>query len=305
MKNFPKDLLSIADLDKEQLFELINLSIKLKKERKTHEKSLTNETIGVLTSKPSLRTRLSFEVAIIELGGNSLFIKNEEVGLGIREEAEDIAKVISRYLSAMVVRAHEHKHVADLAKHSSIPIINALTDSEHPCQIIADLLTIQETFGKLENIKLGYVGDGNNVTNSLMLASAIAGIEFYAITPPGHEPDKNYVNQASELAKKYSSPSPSVTNAFEEISRMDVLYTDVWISMGDNTPKEKIFEAFRPYQLNKETLRGKSIPVLHCLPAHKEEEISKEVFDANSELIFQQAENRLHAQKSVLLKLLR
>ncbi|MDX1919169.1 MAG: ornithine carbamoyltransferase [Candidatus Caenarcaniphilales bacterium] len=305
MKKFPKDLISIADFDKEQILDVLDLAAKLKAERKTHEKSLLNQTVGVLTSKPSLRTRLSFEVAIIELGGNSLFIKNEEVGLGMREEAEDIAKVVSRYLSSMVVRAHEHKHVVDLAKHASIPVINALTDLEHPCQILADLLTIKENFGKFEKIKLGYVGDGNNVTNSLMLASAICGLEFYAITPPGHEPSKKYVDWSSELAKRYSAPAPTVTNDVDEISKMDILYTDVWVSMGDDTPKEKIQDVFQPYQLSKENLKNKNIPVLHCLPAHKEEEISKEVFDANSELIFSQAENRLHAQKSVLIKLLR
>ncbi len=301
---FPKDFLSIADLTAEQILELLQLAKRLKKERYTHEKPLTGKTIGLLTTKPSLRTRLSFEIGAMELGAHSLFIRNDEVGLGTRESYSDIANVVSRYLAALVVRSHDQKGLIELAQASSIPVINALTDDEHPCQILADLLTIEETFGKLAGIKLTYVGDGNNVTKSLMLASAILGIEFTAITPSGYEPSKEAVNQASQLARKHNAPSPIISNDVQLIKEADVLYTDVWVSMGQEGSKKSVQDIFGNYQINSNNLGAKDIKVLHCLPAHKSEEISEEVFNQNANLIFDQAENRLHAQKALLVKLL-
>lgn len=303
--NFPKDFLSISDLSAEQIADLLELAKEVKTQRHSHPKYLQGKSIGILTSKPSLRTRLSFEVGLMELGAQSLFIKNDEVGLGERESYADIARVISRYFAAFVVRTHEHKGLIELAKYSSIPIVNALSDSEHPCQILADFLTVKETFGKLKGVKLCYIGDGNNVAVSLMLGSALTGIEFSLVAPSGYEPPKNYVDLSSHLAKRNGSPVPNISNDLAVAAEADILYTDVWISMGQESTKEKVKKTFEPYQINKGLTGSRNIPVLHCLPAHREEEITEEVFEQNAKLIFDQAENRLHAQKALLIKLLR
>lgn len=295
-----KHFLSSQDFTPEQYIEVIELALKLKKERPIHNRVLENKSVGVYTTKPSLRTRLSFEVAISELGGNSLFIQKDEIGIGTRESHEDVANVLSRYLSCFIVRSHDQAGLEKLAQYSPIPIINALTDKEHPCQVIADLITIQETFGKLKGVKLAYIGDGNNMTHSLMIASAIVGIEFTAICPPTREPDNYYLDLACKLAEKYNNPFPVVCNDALLASTVDVVYTDVWESMGDSLNNTDLF---RPYQINNELLQNKDIKVLHCLPAHKEEEISTEIFEKNKELIFNQAENRLHAQKALLFYL--
>ncbi|HEY9885705.1 MAG TPA: ornithine carbamoyltransferase [Vampirovibrionales bacterium] len=307
--NWPKDFVSVADLNAEQINEVIDTALELKRNRKTHKKHLANKNVGVYTNKPSLRTRLSFELAITELGGTSLFIKDDEIGLGKREEISDVAQVLSRYFDAFVIRTHKHEEVEELATHSRLSVINALTDAEHPCQTMADLLSIKEHFGNLEGIKLSYVGDGNNVAISLMLASAIIGLEFTAITPDGFEPPKKYVDLATKLAKENSSnnlqiKAPKITNDVSAIAQADILYTDVWESMGQSKLPENVKEAFMKYQLNHRTLEDKDIPVLHCLPAYKGKEISRELFDKNAETIFNQAENRMHAQKSILVKLL-
>lgn len=303
---FPKDLLSIADLNESQINDLLELAGTLKANRfdPSHPKPLIGKSIGILTSKPSLRTRLSFEVGLMELGAHSVFIKNDEVGLGQRESYNDVARVISRYFAAFIVRTHEHNGLLELAKHASIPIINALSDSEHPCQILADFLTIKERFGRLKGVKLCYVGDGNNVAVSLMLGSAITGIEFCLITPSGYEPPKAQVDRASGLAKKNASPLPNITNDLNQASKADILYTDVWISMGQDNSKERIEKDFGPYQINRQVSENGRIPILHCLPAHRGEEITDEAFEDNANLIFDQAENRLHAQKALLLKIL-
>ena len=302
--NFPKDLISITDLNREQINEVLNLAKELKVDRYNDQKPLKGKTLGLFTTKPSLRTRLSFETGIFELGGNSLFIRNDEIGLGSRESFADIGRVLSRYLSAFIVRSHDHLGLIELAKFASIPIINALTDQEHPCQILADLLTLKENFGELKKLKLTYIGDGNNVCASLMLASAILGLEFMAITPASYEPSKNIVNQACHLAKLYESSAPIITNEPSEATKADVLYTENWLSMGQESSKEKIVKDFQNYQINSKLLNSQKIPVLHCLPAHKGEEISEETFEENSKLIFEQAENRLHAQKALLVKLI-
>jgi ornithine carbamoyltransferase len=302
--NYPKDLLSIADLNLIQILEIVHLAQDCKKRRATYPKQLEGKTVALLTTKPSLRTRLSFEIGLMELGANSLFVRDDEVGLGKRESYADVARVLSRYLSALVVRSHDHAGLSELAKYASIPVINALTQEEHPCQILADLLTIYERFGTFENIKLSYIGDGNNVCTSLMLASAIVGMHFTVIMPIGAEPPKKLVDRATALAKQYENQAPKITNDISEAALADVLYTDVWVSMGDEGAKEKTKKVFAPYQINAGIMGGKNIPVLHCLPAHKDEEIDQKAFEDNSELIFNQAENRLHAQKALLLKLL-
>ncbi len=298
-KDFPKDFLSIADFNLEQINQVLTLASKLKKERPKHKQVLKDKIIGVFTTKPSLRTRISFEIAILELGGKTLFIKDDEIGLGSRESYSDVSQVLSRYFNAFIIRSNDHKGLLELASISKISIINALTDEEHPCQILADLLTLQEIFGELKGLKLSYIGDANNVSNSLMLASVIIGIEFKIICPDEFKPQEKYIKKAKNLAKEYNSPQIQISNNPNECIDADVLYTDTWISMGQKVEKNHK-EKFSKYQLNSDLLKNKNIPVLHCLPAHKGEEISIELFEKNSNNIFNQAENRLHAQKALL-----
>lgn len=295
-----RDFLSSADLSRASFDKIINKAEELKLNRKEHFRSLKNKIGGVFTTKPSLRTRISFEVALIELGAKVLFLKDEEIGLGTRESYADVGNVISRYLDLFIVRSNDQRGLKELAECSSIPVVNALTDKEHPCQALADLLTIKEKFSILEGLKLTYVGDGNNVANSLMLSSAINGMEFTLICPQGYEPEKYYVEKAEKLAEKNKSPKPVISNDMKLCKKADVLYTDVWVSMGQAKDIRSVKEDFSKYQLNSEALGGKNIPVLHCLPAHKGEEISSELFEKNSALIFEQAENRLHGQKAIL-----
>ncbi|MDX1918861.1 MAG: ornithine carbamoyltransferase [Candidatus Caenarcaniphilales bacterium] len=302
MPNFPKDLLSIADLKPDQVDELIESAMQLKANRAQHPKYLAGKTYGLLFSKPSLRTRLSFETGIFELGGQSLFIREEEFGLGSRESIEDIAKVVSRYLAGLIVRSHNHLTLQRMAGFGECNFINALTDIEHPCQALADLLTLRECFGDTKGLKLTYIGDGNNVAVSLMLLSAISGIAFSAITPPRHEPKSAFVNQAAMLAKQYGSPSPLITNDPVYAADADLLYGDVWVSMGEQSQGDERAD-FSPYQIDHALMQGRKIPVMHCLPAHQGEEISVEVFSENAALIYNQAENRLHIQKAILVKL--
>ena len=303
MSSFPQSFLSIANLQAAQIQSVINLALKLKNQTQNENQDLLRgKVIGLYTTKPSLRTRLSFEVGIRQMGGHSLFIQDQEIGFGKRESGSDIAQVLSRYLDAFIVRSHDHLGLKELAQFAQIPIINALTDQEHPCQALADFLTIQENFGKLAGIKLSYVGDGNNVCHSLMLGSAILGLEFVAITPNGREPAKDIVNQASHLAKQNGNQAPVICDNLHEAQKADILYTDVWQSMGQENSLEKTKQIFAPYQLNNQSVG--QIPVLHCLPAHKGAEISEELFNQNASLIFRQAENRLHAQKALLIKLL-
>ena len=298
--NYPRDFLSSADLLLAQYLELIDLAADLKRNRYDHPKKLSGLNVGIFSTKPSLRTRLSFEIAINELGGNALFIRNDEIGLGTRESYEDVAQVLSRYLAAFIVRSNDQVGLHKLAEHATIPIINALTDQEHPCQILADLLTLHERFGDLKGLKLAYIGDGNNVSQSLMLASAIVGIELTVITPPGHEPNNHYLDLSQKLAAKSEHVYPMVCNDISLAKGMDALYTDVWHSMGqEGGPKQ----AFKGYQVNADIIGDRQISVMHCLPAHKGEEISEETFEQNAKLIFDQAENRLHAQKALLYKL--
>jgi ornithine carbamoyltransferase len=303
--SFPKHLLSISDINQEQLHEILTEAKKLKSGRNKNDETLKGKNLCILTTKPSLRTRLSFELAGKELGANTVFVRNEEVGLGERESYADTARVLSGYFDCIALRAHEHEGIIELAKYSKASVINALTESEHPCQALADFLSISEIFGKLKGVNLCYVGDGNNVAVSLMLGSAILGINFTLISPNGYEPPKGMVDLASQLAKHYGSSLPIITNDTSTAQDSDVLYTDVWVSMGKEASKEKTKTIFSPYQINSKLLNNKNIPVLHCLPAHKGEEISEECFEANAEVIFNQAENRLHAQKSLLIKLLR
>ena len=305
-----KNFISSADLNREELLALLDLASELKAQRKIFKQTsqtnnlscfLKNKIAGIFTTKPSLRTRISFEVALKELGAETLFIKDDEIGLGTRESYEDVANIISRYLDIFIIRSNSQAGLEKLVQNSSIPVINALTDKEHPCQALADFLTIKELF-KLKNnfsdLKLTYIGDGNNVANSLMLTSAILGVNFKAICPKNFEVNNLYFEKACELAKLNNTSLPVISNNTELCQDSDVIYTDVWVSMGQN--KNIPSKEFLKYQVNSSILKNKNIPVMHCLPAHKNEEISEEIFNKNTSLIFEQAENRLHAQKALI-----
>jgi ornithine carbamoyltransferase len=277
----------------------------LKSERKGRE-DLKGQHILLLFEKPSLRTRLSFELAIRELSGQSYYLGQQEVGLDKREALKDIAKVISRYVQCCIVRTFEHQNLLEFAKHSSIPVINALTDLEHPCQIISDLMTIEEKIGNLNNFKLAFIGDGNNVCHSLIQSASILGYQLSIATPEGYEPRQEILELAEKRAKAsgarielFHEPEPALRNA-------DFIYTDVWTSMGWEEEKEKRKKIFADFQINSELLKSmkKNFYIMHCLPAHRGEEITDEVIDSPNSIVWEQAENRLHMQKALLIKLL-
>lgn len=304
LKSKKSDLVSLADLTREDLKEILELTNDLKLHPEINSNVLGGKSIALIFAKPSLRTRVSFEVAITGLGGNPITIKMEEISVGIRENVEDIANVLSRYVSAIVIRTFEQEQVRELASHASIPVINGLSDDEHPCQVISDLFTIKELFGKLSSLKLAYVGDGNNVAQSLLIGSALADINISIAAPKTHFPKEHYVNLAKKINPKINvevtdDPKTACSSA-------NIIYTDVWVSMGQEEKIEDRRKVFDNYQINDKLISfaDKNAKVLHCLPAHKGEEITKEVFERFSNVIYTQAENRLHAQKAILLKLL-
>ena len=299
-----QNLISMADISANDLFEILNLTKNLKADPLVKSNSLLNKSIALIFAKPSLRTRVSFEVGIKQLGGHAITIKMDEISVGTRENAEDIANVLSRYVSAIVIRTYEQKQIEDLGASSFIPIINGLSNEEHPCQIISDLFTISEFFSELKGLKLTYIGDGNNVTHSLLIGCALANIDISVATPKNYEPKQTYIDIARKINPKIKI---EITNDPKIAAKSSqVLYTDVWTSMGQEKEFESRKKIFAPYQINDELLSyaDKKAIVLHCLPAHKGQEISHSTFDKFAKIIYDQAENRLHAQKAILLKLL-
>lgn len=299
-----KHFISLADFDRESLSFLLDLAGRLKQDTKIGKKHkvLKNKTLVMYFSKPSLRTRMSFEVGIHQLGGKALVIKQDEIILGSRESIEDTARVISRYADGITIRTFAHSDVLQFAKYSSIPVINSLTDASHPCQIMADLLTIKEKFGCLKGLKLSYIGDGNNITNSLLIGCAIFGMNISVGCPKGYEPDKEYLNKAHEIAKLSGSKIEVIDNPALAVKNANIVYTDVWASMGQEDEYELRKKIFNDYKINKALMShtaSESI-ILHCLPAHKDLEITEEVFEQHAQIIFDQAENRLHAQKAIM-----
>ncbi|OGI18862.1 MAG: ornithine carbamoyltransferase [Candidatus Melainabacteria bacterium RIFCSPHIGHO2_02_FULL_34_12] len=304
IKTKKTDLISIADITSDWLQELLSLTKNIKSNPHLKSDALSGKSIALIFAKPSLRTRVSFEVGINQLGGQPVTIKMDEISVGTRENVEDIANVLSRYVSGIVIRTFEHKQVEELGKYSLVPVINGLSDEEHPCQIISDLFTITEIFKDLNGLKLTYVGDGNNVAHSLLLGCALANINISIATPKNYEPSEEFILTARKLNPKIKI---EITNdAHAAAKNAHILYTDVWASMGQEKEAEKRKKDFAPYQINNELVShaDKNAVVLHCLPAHKEQEISASVFDKYSKFIYRQAENRLHAQKAILLKLI-
>ena len=296
-----KHLLKLMDWSAKEITEVLNLADQLKFEKKNgiQHHHLKGKTLGMIFSKSSTRTRVSFEVGMYDLGGSALFLSARDLQIGRGEPVEDTARVLSRYLDGIMIRTFDQKEVEDLAKYGSIPIINGLTDYCHPCQVLADLMTIREYKGAWAGNKLCYIGDGNNMTNSLIVGGIKMGMEVSVACPKGYEPDAELMAWAKENGK-----FTCTDNVLEAAKDADVLYTDVWASMGQEGEAEERKKVFKGYQINAEVMAvaDEKAMVMHCLPAHREEEITAEVFEAHANEIFDEAENRLHAQKAVLVK---
>ncbi len=299
-----KHLLKLGDLTREEILSILNLADQLKYERKNgvSNEYLKGKKLGMIFQKSSTRTRVSFEVGMYELGGYALFLSNRDLQIGRGEPVEDTARVLSRYLDGIMIRTFAQKEVEDLAKYGSIPVINGLTDYCHPCQVLADLMTIRERKGAFRGMKMCFVGDGNNMANSLMVGAIKTGMSFSIACPKGYEPDAALIEWA-----KQNGEFTMTEDVKEAASGADVIYTDVWASMGQEEEKKIREQAFRGYQVNEGVMNvaKKDAMVLHCLPAHRGEEITADVFEAHADEIFEEAENRLHAQKAVLCKLLK
>ena len=296
-----KHLLKLSDLSKQEIVEILNLADQLKYEKKNgiEHHILKGKTLGLIFEKSSTRTRVSFEVGMYDLGGNALFLSSRDLQIGRGEPVQDTARVLSRYLDGIMIRTFAQQEVEDLAKYGSIPIINGLTDYCHPCQVLADLMTIREHKGILEGKKLCYIGDGNNMTNSLIVGGIKMGMSVSVACPKGYEPDAELMKWASE-----NGTFVCTENIAEAAKDADVLYTDVWASMGQEAEAEERKKIFKSYQINSDVMAvaHPDAMVMHCLPAHRGEEITEEVLEAHANEIFDEAENRLHAQKAVLVK---
>jgi ornithine carbamoyltransferase len=300
-----KDLISVKDLTFGEIEDILNLTDKIKKGKSVFANVLAGKTLALIFQKPSNRTRVSFEVGMYQLGGYSIYLGPDEINLGIRESIKDVAKTLSRYIDGIVLRTFEHKNVIALAKFASVPVINGLSDLLHPCQALADVYTIREKLKNIKGITLAYIGDGNNVCNSLLHACSKVGINVNIATPKGYEPDKLVLKEAKLIAKAKNADIKLFTKPQEAVQDVDVVYTDVWTSMGQEKEDKIRKKMFKEFQVNKNLVKlaKKNVLVMHCLPAHRGEEITDEVMESKNSVIFDQAENRLHVQKAILIKL--
>jgi ornithine carbamoyltransferase len=303
-----KHFLDLASWDTAEIRHILDLAVHLKRERLTggNRPVLQNKILGMVFQKPSLRTRVSFEVAMNHLGGSAIMLGPQEIGLGKRESVPDVARVLSGFVDVIMARVFEHEHVTELAEWSRVPVINGLSDDYHPCQAMADMLTIYERLGHLEGAKVTYIGDGNNVAASLLYACAHFGCDFAIATPEGYELPQSVRDIAAPLVERSGINVTESVQIEPAIENADVLYTDTWISMGQEDEAQERRAIFDSYQINDDLLSktGKKSIVLHCLPAHRGEEITDSVMDGKQSAVFQQAENRLHAQKAILVHLL-
>ncbi|WP_044895285.1 ornithine carbamoyltransferase [Bacillus alveayuensis] len=300
-----RSALSLLEFSSEEIFHLLDEAVKLKEN--PYSQALKGKTLAMIFEKSSTRTRISFEVGMLQLGGHAIDLNAKELQLGRGETIADTAKVLSAYVDAVMIRTTKHERVKELAEHATIPVINGLCDVFHPCQALADLLTILELKGTFENIKVAYVGDGNNVAHSLMIGSAKVGLNVSIASPLGFEPNQNLVEQAKKIGKETNAEIVVMNDPLEAVKDADIVYTDVWTSMGQEDEEEKRKEIFHPYQVNQR-LMEKAKPTahfLHCLPAHRGEEVTADVMDGEQSAVFQQAENRLHAQKALLKEILK
>lgn len=302
----PKDLLTLRDLSAKEITNLLHVAKVIKKKQKRGETftPLTGKTLGLIFHKPSARTRISFDVGMYQLGGHSVVLSEAEIGFGKRESIHDLGKLFSRLMDGVMIRTFAHQSVEELAREATIPVINGLTDFSHPCQILGDLLTLSEYCKDLRKLKIVYVGDGNNVCNSWLFAAGILGLQFTLACPKGYEAAKQVVDFAK------SNRAAKITITHDPVSAVrgaNMVYTDIWASMGQEKEQEKRKKVFKPYQVNGALIGNakKDVLVMHCLPAHRGEEITDDVMDGKNSIVFDQAENRLHAQKAVLVWLMR
>ncbi|MCI0712701.1 MAG: ornithine carbamoyltransferase [Chloroflexi bacterium] len=299
--------LSLADWESSDLIDLIEQAVFLKREHRTggNRQMLANKSLGMVFQKPSLRTRVSFEMAMKHCGGHALFLGPQEIGLGKRESIADIARVLGSYVDIIMARVFDHAHVEQLAEWSPVPIINGLSDFNHPCQAMADVLTIYEEFGELEGLQVVYLGDSNNVTTSLAFAAAKFGFQLVIASPEGYKMDAETIKRARLLGSSQDTVV-EVSDPVEAVQDADVIYTDTWTSMGQEEEAAQRREIFPPYQVNHQLIANAPAHtiVMHCLPAHRGEEITDSIADGPQSRLFQQAENRLHAQKAILVRLL-
>lgn len=300
-----KNLLKLLDLSTEEITGILDLADQLKYERKhniPHE-LLKGQTLGMIFQKSSTRTRVSFETGMYQLGGHALFLSSRDLQIGRGEPVQDTARVLSRYLDGIMIRTFEQKEVEDLAKFGSIPVINGLTDFCHPCQVLADLMTIREKFGSFSGLKMCFIGDGNNMANSLIVGGLKVGMNVAVATPDGYKPD----GAVLEFTKGYGDKFALETDPFMAASGADILITDTWTSMGEEAEKEERKKIFKDYQINRQLLAAANAGAMvqHCLPAYRGQEITEEVFEEHADEIFNEAENRLHVQKAVMVKLMK
>ncbi|MCL4413094.1 MAG: ornithine carbamoyltransferase [Candidatus Thermoplasmatota archaeon] len=300
-----RDLVSVLDMEKD-FEDFIMDGIELKKRFKRGEMnfSLTGKTLAMIFEKPSTRTRVSFETAMTQLGGHAIYLSPRDMQMGRGETVADTARVLSGMVDGIMYRAFDNKNVNELARHATVSVINGLDDIEHPTQIVADFMTVFEHKGKFKGLKMAYIGDGNNTCNSLMLGAALLGVDFYAATPKGFEPMKDFVRKAREIAKRNGSQVIITNDPKEGAKDADIIYTDVWISMGQEKEGDEKEKKFKAFQINKELVSKakKNYIFMHCLPAHRGLEVTDEVADSKNSVIFDEAENRLHAEKIILLK---
>ena len=298
-------LLKLLDLSTEEITGILDLADQLKYERKHNipHRHLEGQTLGMFFQKSSTRTRVSFETGMYQLGGHALFLSSKDLQIGRGEPVQDTARVLSRYLDGIMIRTFEQKEVEDLAKFGSIPVINGLTDFCHPCQVLADLMTIREKFGSFTGLKMCYIGDGNNMANSLIVGGLKVGMNVAVATPDGYKPD----GEVLEFTKGYADKFALETDPFMAASGADIVITDTWTSMGEEAEKEERKKVFKDYQVNKQLLAAANAGAMvqHCLPAYRGQEITEEVFEEHADEIFNEAENRLHAQKAVMVKLMK
>ena len=302
-----KDFLAISDLSSAEVQDLLDVAIRLKKEyfEKGNPPLFKGKVLGMIFQKPSLRTRVSFDMAMRHMGGDALYLSPNEIGLGQRELIADVARVLSGYVQALMARVFAHEHILELAKWSSVPVVNALSDYNHPCQGMGDALTIQEKFGKAKGLNVTFIGDGNNVAVSMMHVSAKLGWNFTLASPEGYDLNPKAVEVAKDIAKETGSKLNFIRDPHQAVKGAHVIYTDTWTSMGQEEETAKREKVFPPYQVNAKLVSeaDKDVIVMHCLPAHRNHELTDEVADGPHSVIFPQAHNRLHAQKAILARL--
>ncbi|WP_276255152.1 ornithine carbamoyltransferase [Halomontanus rarus] len=297
-----RHFIDVDDLSRDELFAVLDraAAYKLAQQRGEDHADLAGKTLGMLFQKPSTRTRVSFETGMTQLGGHAIFLGADDIQLGRGEPLKDTSRTLSRYVDAVMARVFKHENIEVLAEYADVPIVNGLTDDAHPCQTLADLLTIREHFGGFEDVSVTWIGDGNNVAQSLVLGCAITGIDLTVVTPPEHAVDEDVIERAAELGE---TPT-TTTDPLEAVDGSNVIYTDVWVSMGQEDERDTRLRRFEGFQVNESLLAAADDPVvMHCLPAHRGEEITDDVVESEQSIVFEQAENRLHAQKALLATL--